>query len=390
MFEIELAQSFMKENRIDAWLLYDFRGSNPVMWQVAGKKKSTTRRNFLYIPCEGDPQMLIHTIDRNLFSELDWKTVHFIGWADMKQKLRKMLKGCKKIAMEYSPMGAIPSISCVDGGTLELIHSFGVEVCSSADLLQVAASSWSEKALKSHFFACKEVADTKDKAFDYIRSKIKAREKITEVAVQNFIIKEFKRKNLETDTPIVSVNQNSSNPHYQATIYSHSEIKRGDWILIDLWARRNSVDDVFSDITWVGYVGEEVPLQYLKIFGIVKEARDLVVTRLKEAFNEHALLCGWELDMVAREYIQTKGYGKYFTHRTGHSIGPGSYLHALGVNLDNLETHDTRKICTGIGFSIEPGIYLPEFGVRSEINAYMTKNGPIVTTPLQNEVMTLF
>lgn len=380
----------MSEHHIDGWFIYDFRGSNPVMWQVIGEKKSTTRRSFLMIPSSGNPKMLVHVVDKNLFAEVKFPIEYFTSWEEMIRKLKEMLKGYNKVAMEYSPNGSIPAVSLVDGGTIELIRSLGIEVCSSADLLQVAVAMWSENAFKSHLQVSKQVAEIKDMAFDYIKRTIKSGKSLTEYDVQKFILQEFQKRNLETeDRPIVAVNENSGNPHYEPSYKVCSRIKEGDWILIDLWARYPGESNVFSDITWVGYVGREVPSQYQTIFEIVKKARDLVIERLNEAFSKGETLEGWELDMVARNYIQRLGYGKYFIHRTGHSLSPGPSLHGLGVNLDNLETHDTRKVLPGIGFSIEPGIYLPEFGVRLEINVYISKNGPMITTPIQNEILKL-
>jgi Xaa-Pro aminopeptidase len=387
MFNLRLAQSYMLEHYIDGWLIYDFRGSNPIMWQILGKK-STTRRTFLFIPSKGEPRLLTHVVDKDQFSGISFPIDYYISWNDMNQKLREILKENSKIAMEYSPNGSIPAMSWVDGGTLELIRSFGVEICSSADLFQVAVASWSENALKSHLQVGKEVAEIKDMAFDYIKQTIKRGKVLTEYDVQEFIMQQFQIRNLETeDRPIVAVNENSGNPHYQPSPQVHSQIKKGDWVLIDLWARYPGESNVFSDITWVGYVGQEIPSKYQTIFEIVKKARDLVVERLESAFKKGETFQGWELDMVARNYIQQAGYGKYFIHRTGHSLSPGPFLHGLGVNLDNLETHDTRKVLPGLGFSIEPGIYLPEFGVRLEINVYMSENGPIITTPIQNEII---
>jgi Xaa-Pro aminopeptidase len=393
MFDLNLAQSYMLQHQIDAWIVYDFRGINPVMWQLIGKRSRTrvpVRRNFVVIPSTGEPKMLVHLIDRNIFSNVGWKVEYFVRWEEMIQKLEEMIKGCKRVAMEYSPLGSIPAISWVDGGTLDLVRSLGVEVTSSADLFQVAVSTWTEEALKSHLYASREIAEIKDSAFDYIRSHIKDGDTVTEFAVQEFITKELQRKNLETEgRPIVAVNANSANPYYVPSAQTHCIITKGDWVLIDLWARQPGESNVFSDITWVGYVGGKVPSEHSKIFQIVQEARDLVIKKLEDASDNAELLHGWELDMVARRHIEEKGYGEYFTHRTGHSLGPGAVVHALGVNLDNLENHDTRNIITGIGFSIEPGIYLPKFGVRLEINVYMSKSGPKVTSPIQNDVVKL-
>lgn len=390
MFNLQLAQAYMQKKRIDGWVIYDFRGNNPIMWRVIGKKKSTTCRSFLIIPAIGELKVLAHIVDKEHFSEINSLVHYYIGWEEMNNKIGEMLRDYGRVAMEYSPNGSIPTMSWVDGGTLELVKSLGIEVSSSADLFQNAATMWSEDAFKSQCLVAKEVGEIKDMAFDYIKQNIELNVNITEYDVQEFIVQEFRKRNLETkDRPIIAVNENSGNPYYEPTPQAHSEITRGDWVLIDIWARYPGDNNVFSDITWVGYVGKEIPFRYQIVFEIIRTARDLVFERLKDARNNGENLQGWELDMVARNYIQQAGYGKYFVHRTGHSLGPGSSLHALGVNLDNLETHDTRIVLSRIGFSIEPGIYLPKFGVRSEINVYTSEEGPIITSPIQKEILKL-
>lgn len=391
MFDPKLAQTYMRENAIDAWLIYDFRGHNPVLSQVAGEGKFTTRRNFLFIPSNGEMTVIAHIIDRDQFTNLDCPIESYTAWPEIPDRLKQLLKGSRRVAMEYSPGGAIPTMTWVDGGTLELIRSLGVEVVSSADLFQVAAATWSKEALDSHLRASREVAAIKDAAFDYVRETIQAGQALTEYHVQEFIMGEFQDRNLETEhPPVVAVNENSSNPHYAPTSDQHLPITKGDWVLIDLWARYPGDQNVFADMTWVAYVGENVPAKYQTIFEVVKTARDRVVARLKEAWDAKESLQGWQVDMVARDYINQAGYGSYFVHRTGHSMGPGALVHALGVNLDNLETHDTRRILAGVGFSVEPGIYLPEFGVRLEIDVYVEPTeGPTVTTPVQEEIIKL-
>lgn len=390
MFNLQFAQLYMCKNRLDGWVIYDFRGNNPIMWQVIGKKKSTTRRSFLIIPAKGGPKVLAHIVDKEQFSEINFPVQYYTSWEEMNHRIKEMLEGFSKVAMEYSPRGSIPAISWVDGGTLELMRSFGIEVSSSADLFQSSAAIWSKEAFKSHLQVAKEVGEIKDMAFNYIKQTVRSGASLTEYDVQELIVQEFQRRNLETeDRPIVAVNENSGNPHYEPTPEVCSQIIKGDWVLIDLWARYPGESNVFSDITWVGYIGQEIPFIYRTVFEIVRTARDLVVERLKDAWNKNEILQGWELDMIARNYIQQAGYGKYFVHRTGHSLGPGSSLHALGVNLDNLETHDTRKVPPRIGFSVEPGIYLPEFGVRLEINVYISEEEPIVTSPIQKEIIKL-
>ncbi len=391
MFDLQLAQQFMRNNQIDGWLIYDFRGSNPIMWQVIGDKKRTTRRNFAIIPADGEPMFLAHIVDSQQFVDISFPVKHYMSWQEMIKWIRESLKGCKKVAMEYSPEAAIPAMSRVDAGTIDLIRSFGVEVATSADLFQIAAAMWSEEAFKSHVSASKEVNEIKDMAFDYIRQAIRASRSITEYEVQEFIMKEFQRRNLETENrPSVCVNENSGKQHYEATPKVSSQIVKNDWVLIDLWARHPGEENVFCDITWVSYAGQEIPTKQQEIFEVVRGARDMVIERLKDAWDKGEALQGWELDMVARNHIEEAGYGKRFVHRTGHSMGPGEAVHALGVNLDNSETHDTRRVLPGIGFSVEPGIYLPDFGVRLETNVFIDhKKGPVVTAPLQERIVKL-
>lgn len=391
MIDLDIAQSFMRKANIDAWLVYDFRGSNPVMWQAIGEKKSTTRRSFLIIPRQGKPKLLLNLLDKLLFSNIPYELDIYISWDQMQHKLKDLLEGYNLIAMEYSPGAAIPVMSWVDGGTLDLVRSIGKEICSSANIFQVSVASWSMSAFESHSKAVKDVVDIKDEAFAYITQAIRTGKAITEYDVQELIMQLFQSKNMETeDRPIVSVNENSGDPHYEASAEIHSPIKVGDWVLMDLWARYPGDQNVFADITWVGYVGKEVPTKYVDIFNVVKNARDAVINHLNLAWKSGETQQGWQLDMVARNIIENAGYGKYFVHRTGHSIGPGSTLHGLGVNLDNFETHDIRNALPGIGFSVEPGIYLDDFGVRLEINVFLdSQKGPIVTTPLQEKIVEL-
>jgi Xaa-Pro dipeptidase len=391
MVEADLAQTYMRENGIDAWLVYDFRGSNPVLWQLLGAPQPTTRRSFLLIPARGEGQILGHSIDRDLFGDAGLPLQTYVSWTQMQEYLRAALQGYHKVAMEYSPLGALPTLSWVDGGTLEMVRSFGVEVVSSAALFQVALTTWSAAGLDSHLSACRHVEQIKDAAFDYIRQGLQAQASPTEYEVQEFIVQEFERRNLDMDhRPIVGVNANSSNPHYDPQARGSVSIRLGDWVLIDLWARHPGEQNVFGDITWVACASATVSSQHQRIFDIVREARDRVVERLRLGWEREEKLQGWELDVVGRECIEQAGYGDYIVHRTGHSLGPGPRVHALGVNLDNLETHDTRQVLPGTGFSVEPGIYLPEFGVRLEINVYMDpEKGPVVTTPAQREIVRL-
>jgi Xaa-Pro dipeptidase len=389
MIDLRAAQAYMRENQIQGWLICDFRGSNPVLGQVLGKKRWTTRRCFLWVPAEGQPTVLAHTIDRNQFAGLGLAVELYVSWPEMQRELAELLAGQARVAVEYSPGGAIPAMSWVDGGTLDLLRALGLELCSSADLFQMTAATWSPAALESHLRACTEVAAIKDGAFEYIRQAIGEGKPLTEYDVQEVMVQDFQRRGLELEgRPIVGVNENSGNPHYEPTAEVHLPIRGGDWVLLDLWGRFASDEGVFADITWVGFVGREVPEKYAAVFDVVRKARDAVVERLQGAWQQGEVLQGWQLDQVARQIIEAAGYGKYFVHRTGHSLG--LLLHGLGVNLDDLETHDTRLVVPGVGFSVEPGIYLDEFGARSEINVFMhPQKGPLVTTAVQEQVVQL-
>lgn len=387
--DLTAAQAYMAQAGIDAWLLYDFHGGNPVLWRVLEKRKHTTRRCVLLIGRTGSPRLLVSPLDADLFAEFKLPLSRYVGREEFQNQLRGMLAGCARVAMEYSPGGALPIVSHVDAGTVELVRAMGVEVVSSGDLFQQAAARWSAQAYASHQSACRLVEETKDAAFAYIGQALAGGRSISEYDVQQFILQQFAQRGLGTEEPpIVGVNQNSGNPHYTPTAEHCRPIQKGDWVLIDLWAKHAGEQDVFADITWCGIAGPEPRPEHEKIFRIVSGARDAVVQRLRDAWQAGESLMGWELDRVARGVIEQAGFGPYFFHRTGHSMGPGANVHALGVNLDDLETHDTRRIVPGVGFSVEPGIYLPEFGVRSEINVFIDpQSGPVVTTGLQREII---
>ncbi len=389
MIELNRAQAYMEAQAIDGWLLYDFRGSNPVFWHVLGARQPTSRRNFLFVPAAGEAVLLAHGLDKLLFTDFDVYTEWYTTWGEMQEWLKGILSGCGRVAMEYSPGGTIPMHSWVDAGTVEYIRAQGAEVVSSANLFQVAAASWSERSISAHERACTEVAAIKDEAFALIGERLRVGEPVNEYEVQQFIRQRFAEQGLITDHgPIVAVNAHSGDPHYEPSEAEYAPIQEGDWILIDLWAKYEEPEDVYCDITWVGYAGSDVPSEYQEVFDVVTGARDAVVERLEEAWEAGETLQGWQLDDAARDYIEDAGYGEFFTHRTGHSMGPSPTPHALGANLDNLETHDTREIIPGIGFSVEPGVYLPEFGIRSEIDMYIDpEKGPLVTTAIQREII---
>lgn len=388
--DIEQIQATLQEWDIDGWLLYDFHKSNPIAYQILGFNEGMiTRRWFYWIPKEGTPIKLIHSIEAEYFDDTPGRNCVYTGWQEMNAHLEGILTKAKTIAMEYSPKGAIPYISKVDTGTFELVKSFGIDVVSSADLVQLFQARWDDKAYEIHKNTIPVMFELKNGAFQLISDKIKAGETVTECMVQDWIMDGFRDNSMETeDPPIVAVNEHSGQPHYSPEHDNDTEIKKGDFVLIDMWARKKEPKATYVDITWTGFVGEEVPERYTQIFNIVAEARDTGVQLIRDRWEAGKDIAGWEVDNATRAVIEDAGYGKFFTHRTGHSIDTS--VHGNGVNIDNLETQDRRKIIPGMGFSIEPGIYLSEFGIRSEIDVFMTENGPEITTlPLQEQVLPL-
>ena len=374
----------MRRDDLPGWLVYDYRGSNPIFAQLVTPSGHVTRPAMLFVPAASPPRLLAHHVDAGKFADCGLELDVYSGRQTLFEGLRQMLPGGSRVAMEYSPQGALPRVSKVDAGTVELISSVGVTVESSADLMQYATQRWSHGQLEDHLRTAAKLGDIVNQAFAYAGSHLS--DGVTEFQVAEFIRSRFREEDLETpDGPIVAANAHSSDPHYEPAAEGSSVIRPGDWMLIDLWARPGSGDSVYADITWVAYVGDAVPEQHQRIFDIVTGARDAAVKFLEDSFNQGLSAQGWQVDDAARSYIDRHGYGSYFTHRLGHSIG--REVHGDAVNLDGFETLDTRRIIPGIGFSIEPGIYLPEFGVRSEIDAYMSETGPIVTSPVQREVV---
>jgi Xaa-Pro aminopeptidase len=391
--KISEIQTALARLDLDAWLLYDFRGINPISQNVAGLAGAhITRRWYCLIPAQGEPKWLIHRIETSNFTDVSGSVSLYAGWQELNEEMRTLLSDVKSVAMEYSPNASIPYISRVDGGTLEWIRSFGIEIHSSAELAQHIEARLSEAQYEGHQKSANLVLQAKDYAFAWIGEQLKAGNTITEYDVQQQILNQFDEMELITDhPPIVAVNANSGDPHYAPTETHTQQIKAGDFILIDLWAKQKDSDAIFADTTWVAYAGTTVPDKYVQIFEIVREARDRAVAFIREKWAANEPIPGYAVDDCVRGYITEKGYGEYFIHRTGHNIG--TVIHGNGVNLDNLETQDTRLLIPGICFSIEPGIYLTDFGVRTEIDVYLAgegRDGVILTTaPVQNQVLPL-
>ena len=384
-------QSALQTERIDGWLLYNFRDSNIFATRLLALPKHImcTRRYFYYIPAKGEPRKLVHRIEEWNLDVLPGEKSVYLSWRSLEEGLNVLFSGAKHVAMEYSPHCAIPYISTVDAGTVELVRGAGVEVVSSANLIQYFESRWDDEQLKDNLESAKHLRQIVDETFGFIRKKIKSNNAITEYDVQQFMLAEFKKRELVTSSdPNCSVNANSANPHYEPTKEIHAPLHKGDYVLLDLWAKKNKPRSVYADITWMGFLGETVPEEFEKIFQIVKGGRDAALNFFRSSIKVGKIIHGYEVDDAARNFITQHGYGEYFVHRTGHSIG--EEVHGNGANMDNLETRDERTIIPQTSFSIEPGIYLRDkFGVRSEIDVYISKDREVIVTglPMQESVI---
>jgi Xaa-Pro aminopeptidase len=391
--KIVAIQEALRKEGIDGWLFYNFRGSNVFATRILAVPSHLTqsRRYFYLVPAQGTPRKLVHNIEQFNLDHLPGEKRVYLSWQSLEGGLRRMMEGMKSVAMEYSPRNAIPYVSTVDAGTIELVRETGVQIVSSADLVQYFEARWDEEQRAGHFETAKHLREIVDLTFGFIRKRIEAGESITEHDVQQFMLGEFRKRGLTTQSdPNCSVNANSANPHYEPTKESHSPLKRGDFVLIDLWAKKDKPKSVYADITWTGFIGSTVPEEYTKVFEVVRGGRDAALQFVRRAFAEQREIYGYEVDDAARQYISAAGYGECFIHRTGHSIG--EEIHGNGANMDNLETRDGRKVIPRTSFSIEPGIYLPgKFGIRSEIDVYITDDGEVVVTgePMQDKIVSI-
>jgi Xaa-Pro dipeptidase len=383
-------QAALREEGLDGWLFFDHHRRDPLAYRVLefSPGSMVTRRWYYFVPANGDPRGLQHRIEAETLKDLPGAHEFYSGWQDMAGGLRAMLGGAKRVAMQYSPDCAVPYVAMVDAGTVELVQGMGVEVASSASLIQFFESRWSERQLGAHLEAGRRVDRIRGEAFRKISECVRAGGRVTEWELQQFILMRFREEGLLTDHgPDVAVNANASNPHYEPKKEASAEIRKGDLVLLDMWAKLDQPEGVYYDITWVAYCGDRPPETTGKIFRIVKEARDQAVARVKEAVAAGRMLRGYEVDDAARAYIRDAGYGECFFHRTGHSIGVE--VHGTGANMDNLETHDERKIIPWTCFSIEPGIYLPEFGIRSEVDVFVDERQARITGEVQHDIVLL-
>jgi len=385
MPEIGNIQKELRQAHLDGWLFCDHHHRDPIAYRILGLAENlATRRWFYFIPARGQPKKLVHRIESGMLDSLPGKKAEYSAWPELAGRLRGILGRAKTVAMQYSPNNAIPVVSLVDAGTLELVRSFRKKVVSSADLVQLFEARWTPQQLDSHLAAGVIVDGIMADAFKEIAFALGQGRELNEFELQQWILDRFHKLNLETDDPpIVAVNRNSSNPHYQPTARLHLPIRRNDFVLLDIWAKQKLPHAVYYDITWTGFVGRETTPRHRQIFEIVREARDRAVDFVQESVSRGRPIAGWQVDDVCRRHIRRKGFGKYFTHRTGHSIGRD--VHGNGANMDNFETHDTRPILPGTCFSIEPGIYLPEFGIRSEVDVYVDASAARVTGTVQQQ-----
>lgn len=390
---IKEVQEELKRHKIDGWLLFDFRKSNTIALEVLKMPKNAhlTRRLFYWIPQEGIPHKITHQIEPHTLDHLEGSQSSYLRYQQLGEELKKILALSLRIAMEYSPLGAIPTISKVDGGTIDLIRSFGKEVVSSAPLLQRFNSVATEKGIYLHKETAKLLDHIVEKAWELIRQRLQEGRKITEYEVEQFIAREFEKLGLLTESSsCCAISKNSADPHYQSRESSSSEIKKGDLILIDLWAKKNDPEAIIADMTRMAVASSSLSKKQEEVYSLVYKAQKKGIDFLTKQIKEGKEVKGYEVDLVVREVIEEGGYGKFFTHRTGHNIYKET--HGPGANLDSLETKDERSLIPGTCFSIEPGIYLPgEFGIRLEVDLFYLPSGQIeATAPLQEEIKCLF
>jgi Xaa-Pro dipeptidase len=381
MFHLPSVQAAIQELGIDGWLLYDFRGLNILARRVLAlpSEAMLSRRWFYFIPAHGEPRKLLHRIEPHALDHLPGSQQTYLRWQELEAGVAALVAGTRRVAMEYVPRNANPYVSRVDAGTVELVRSCGVEVVPSGDLVQRFEACWSDEQWAMHLEAARHTRAAFDEAFAFIAEQVRQSGSVRETAVQQRILDHFKGHGLITDhPPICAVGPHSGDPHYAPGPGSDAAIREGDFVLIDLWGKLDRPGAVYSDLTWTGFVGTEVPPRYEEIFRIVAQARDAAIARVQEAFRSRTPLQGWQVDQAARDVIERAGYGAHFCHRTGHSIGQET--HGNGANMDNLETREERRVLPRTCFSVEPGIYLPEFGVRSEVNVFVDAESKVHVT----------
>ncbi|MGB6199535.1 MAG: M24 family metallopeptidase [Candidatus Acidiferrales bacterium] len=389
MLDIPAIQKALREQSLDAWLFYDFHHRDPIATHVLGLGAGMfTRRWFYLIPAKGAPRKLVHKLESRDLDSLPGTKREYASLEELESNLRRLLSRAPRVAMQYSPRNAIPYVSMVDAGTIEMVRRAGAKVVSSADLVQRFEATWSAEQFRSHEAAGRVVDRVTQEAFARAASIVRAGGSISEFELQQWILDQFRAGGVVTEEPpIVAVGPHSGDPHYEPTAAASSPIRAGDLLLLDMWAKTQASDSVYYDITWVGFLGAQVPEKYVKVFAVVRAARDAAIAFVQQSVKARRAIQGWQVDRAARDVIRKAKYAKQFVHRTGHSIG--QTVHGNGANMDSLETRDIRQILAHTCFSIEPGIYLPEFGIRSEVNVFVDDREARVTGPIQTEILTL-
>jgi len=389
--DVIAVQRALRAAGLDGWLLYDFHGSNPIAAHLAGLTDGphmTTRRWYYLIPADGEPRGLVHAIEPHNLDQLPGHKDIYAGRRQLDEGLTRLLSGMRRVAMEYSPMCAIPYLSRVDAGTAEAIRAKGVEILSSGDLVQQFEASWTPAQLASHRTASASLYRIKDRAFDTARAALADGRTLSEYELQQMMADWFDEEGLVTDSaPVVAVGPHAGDPHYLPTVTTATSIVKDQILLLDLWGKTRDTGAVFADITWVGIASSRVPDEAARAFSAIAAARDAAVTLVEDAASHGRELRGWEVDASARRVLEERGYGDCILHRTGHSLG--ELVHGNGVHMDDYETHDDRRLLPGTGFTVEPGLYFDTFGVRTEINVFRGEREALVTGPRQAEIVTL-
>jgi len=389
MPDIAAIQKALNDQKLDGWLFYDILHRDPIAYRVLGLHHAIAKRRWFYmVPAKGAPRKLVHKIEAATLDSLPGDKMVYAAAEELEKNLKKLVGGAKKVAMQYSPMNLIPYISLVDAGTVELIQAQGCKVVSSADLVQQFEAVWTPAQLASHRAAGRAIDQITQEAFVEAARRVRAKESFTEYDLQQWILGQFRAGGVTSDSPpIVAVGPHAGDPHYEPRERGSARIHRGDLLLLDIWGKTLSPDSVYYDITWVGYLGRRVPPKYAEIFEIVRKSRDAAVEFVQKNVKAGKPIEGWQVDRAAREVIRKAGYADQFVHRTGHNIG--QEVHGAGANMDGLETRDVRRVIANTCFSIEPGIYLPDFGIRSEVNVYVHEGQAEITGAVQIEILRL-
>lgn len=382
-------QQDLRAAKLDGWLFYDFRGRDPIAHRILQlPPHMRTRRWYYFVPAKGTPRKLVHKIEAEALASVPGETLYYAGQEELRKNLAKLLARARTVAMQYSPKNAIPYVAMVDAGTVELVRSAGPKVVSSADLVQKYEACWTPAQLEGHLAAGRAIDGIVRNAFALAARRVKEKRPITELELRDWIRQEFAAAGITADEgPDVAVNEHASDPHYAPSSQRPTPIREGDLLLLDVWGKLNKPGSVYYDITWVGYLGAKVPEKYAGIFAVLREARDRAVDLIQSSVAKGKPLQGWQVDRAARAVVEKAGYGKYFFHRTGHSIGES--VHGNGVNMDGLETKDVRHLIPRTCTSVEPGIYLPEFGMRTEVDVYIGEKEARVTGAVQKEILAL-